>query len=91
MDCNFSNPVNASGSRPSAGEYWQFASATCQEIYITKIEDGQGNFYYVDARITYGDFFIAVFLILFLVAFAWKAVFDFIVPKSFKAHSKLDV
>jgi hypothetical protein len=91
INCQFSQPVNYQGQPPLAGEPFQFNLMTCSDPYNLYYEDGQGQGFFLDSRISYGDLFVVTFLLLFLGIIIWKAVVDFILPKTIKPLRKGDI
>jgi hypothetical protein len=91
-ECQFFNPVNSAGTFPEVGEYWNFASSTCKKNidYLTLIKVGDAR-YFMDHRISYGEFFIVFFLLLFLCWGIFKALWGFVFPKFWKALSQRDL
>jgi len=90
FQCQLSQPVNASGTPPLSGEFWNFQNATCSVPYLSVATDTDAHFY-LDERITYGDIFLATFMLLFLLAGIFKVVWNFIVPKPVKLLTKNDL
>lgn len=90
FECQFSQPVNASGTLPVPGDFWQFQNATCSVPYLSVATDTDAHFY-LDERITYGDIFLAAFMLLFLLVGIFWVVWSFIVPKSVKLLTRNDL
>jgi hypothetical protein len=91
VSCEFSNPVNASGTAPIGDENWQFKNASCTPAYISLIDDGAGSHFYLDERFSYGDIFLGLFVIFFCLAYVFGVVWRFLVPISIKALTKNDL
>lgn len=91
-ECEFFNPVNSAGAFPETGEVWNFASSTCKKNidYLTLVQGGEAGFF-KDDRISYGEFFIVFFLLLFLCWGIFKALWGFVFPKFWKALSQRDL
>lgn len=91
ISCEYNTPLTASGTVPVEGEVWQFSNVNCDYPYFTLIENGEGQQFYVNEQINYGDFIIIVFLLIFLLIFLAKIIWDFLVPVNFKALTKNDL
>lgn len=91
IGCVYSNPLTASGVPPTGSEAWQFSTVSCSHPYISYIENGQGQYFYLDERISFGDLFIGFFLLIFLMFFIFKAVWTFFMPVSIKALTRNDL
>lgn len=89
--CEFSSPLNASGTPPVNNDFWQYSKATCTTPYITLIENGEGQSFYVNQQISYGDFMIITFLLLFLMYVLVRTVWNFLVPVSVRFLTKNDL
>lgn len=89
--CSFFNPQNASGSIPLFGEYWQFASSSCAVPFISNISDGSGTDFYLDKRISYGDVWLLIFILMFVIMKIFSIIWNFFVPKMIKALTKNDL
>lgn len=93
LDCDFFNPVNSEGNPPEAGECWNFASTSCHRHIdsLTLIEDTATTSFFLDAKISYGEFLIVFFLLFFLCFGIFKAFWGFIFPKLTKGLSQRDL
>lgn len=85
INCEFLEPVDID---PRAlFEEWAFSKIDCTgsldfssstlPTYLEKIESGEESFFYLDNRITSGDFLIVAFLIIFLISFSLTFIRDF--------------
>jgi len=82
IDCQFSNPVNYLGETPtSSDEFFQFQNLNCN-ITDEKTELIQENdkSFFLNKSISYGDFLIITFLLLFLIILSVKFILDFFIP-----------
>lgn len=78
--CNFSLPLNASGTFPNEGDFWQFSKATCTIDYLSKYDDGTNTIYFSQV-LDAGQVVIITFLILFLGFFIFKVIWNFFLGK----------
>lgn len=80
LNCQFSEPVNYTGSPPASGEPFAFSGMTCNSDQISGITNGTtGSNFYINKTLSYGDILILIFLILFfgwgVLRFCWNFVF----------------
>lgn len=88
ISCSFSIPLNATGTPPVGAEFWQYSTVVCNDHRIALIENGEGQSFYIDQQISYGDFLITTIILLAFMIWIVKLIWDFIVPLSMKILTK---
>jgi hypothetical protein len=78
MICDFTNPLTFDGSPATTGtDFWNYASATCQEAQIEQISNASNTFY-LRKEVSYGDLFVMFFLTVFIMFFVFDFLYRFI-------------
>jgi len=85
IDCELQSPLNWEGETPtSSADFWQYSEIKCesQNIEIDLIENATtGGEFFIKKSVSYGDFLIIVFLMIFLVFGILKFLSNFLIPK----------
>jgi len=85
IDCEFQSPKTWEDQTPtSSDDFWQYSELKCesQDIKIDLIENATtGAEFYLDKSVSYGDFLIIVFLMIFLIFGIMKFLVNFLIPK----------
>jgi len=87
IKCDFSIPLDYQGFTPlTEKNIWAFSKMECSgsldfststlPAYLEKIQDSEKSFF-LEKNISYGDFLIVAFLILFFVAFSVAGIREF--------------
>jgi len=79
----FSLPLTCEGCPPTTStDFWQYSKMEKVEERIEFIENATtGATFFLNKEITYGDFLIITFLVVFLVFGIMKFLIDFFIPK----------
>ncbi len=88
LECEFSDPKTFDGSpAETKQDFWQFSeiqcfgdldySTTTFPAYIERIENDDQNFF-LQKTISYGDFLMIAFFIVFFVGFSIMGIRDFV-------------
>jgi hypothetical protein len=77
MICDFSNPVNYTGSPPAAGDPFAFSQTTCGLSDTTEQITGSGTFW-INKEIDYGQILVLSFLLILIVAASIKFLWNFV-------------
>jgi len=90
-NCQFSQPQIFDGSTPTTStEIFNFAKADCsttdETLALIQSETTTSQFY-LSQTISYGDFLVLSFLILFLVLGITKFLIDWFIPKRINLKS----
>jgi hypothetical protein len=82
IDCQFSIPVNYLGETPtSSNEFFQFQKLNCNIIdEKTELIQENDKSFFLNKSISYGDFLIIIFLLLFLIILSVKFILNFFIP-----------
>lgn len=79
LNCQFSNPVNYTGSPPAAGEPFAFSGMTCSDDKFSLITNGNtGSNFYINKTLSYGDILILFFFIIFFAYGVFRFMWNFI-------------
>ena len=80
FQCQFSEPIDIGSSTPD----WEYSKVDC-ECYNSTTELvanlDTGAEFYLRKTISYGEFLISTFLLILVVAFIIKIIFDLEIPK----------
>lgn len=71
LNCAFSEPLEI------ATNSWAFSKMNCSSTMIDKITDGTSTFY-LEKTLSYGDFFVIFFYIVFILAGTLDFILRFI-------------
>jgi hypothetical protein len=78
LDCEFTTPLNYTGSPPADGEPFAFSEMSCNSDFFQKYENIEnGGLFYTQKTISYGDMLVLTFLILFFCAGVFKILWNF--------------
>lgn len=79
----FSLPLTCEGTPPTTStDFWQYSKMVKEEERIELIENATtGATFFLNKEITYGDFLIIVFLMLFLIFGIVRFFINFIMKK----------
>ena len=75
MNCEFSNPVNYTGSPPAEAEPFAFSTMICTSDTKEEIT-GAGDFW-ISKQLDYGQILILTFLLIFVVGAVVKFCWNF--------------
>jgi hypothetical protein len=76
IQCSYSVPLNATGTPPTGGDFWQYSQATCSVPYIAQYQSGTSTFY-LSNTIDGGQIILIVFVMMFFVAGIIKGLWSF--------------
>jgi hypothetical protein len=78
LNCQFSDPVNYTGSPPAEGEPFAFSGMSCSDDKFSLQANGtSGANFYIDKTISYGQILIIFFVLLFFVFGVFKMMWNF--------------
>jgi len=85
IECEFQTPKTWEDITPtSSDDFWQYSEIKCesQNIEIDLIQNATtGAEFFIKKSVSYGDFLIIVFLMIFLVFGVLKFLINFLIPK----------
>lgn len=83
MQCTFFNPVTFNDETPTTTQdFFQFKNANCTTTQTELIvNDENGNSFYLDKTISYGDTLLVTMIFLFLVFRIIGFLTDWFIPK----------
>jgi hypothetical protein len=82
MICNFTNPVDYTGTPPTAGEPFAFSIMTCDSHFTQITNADNGATFWVNQSLSYGDILILFFIIIFFVFSVFKLLWNFLYKNS---------
>jgi len=88
LNCILSDPKDFEGIAPTTEkDIWNYTKITCQgdldfststlPMYLEKIENSDNKNFFLQKTISYGDFLMIAFFIIFFVGFSIIAIRDF--------------
>ncbi|GAI16711.1 unnamed protein product, partial [marine sediment metagenome] len=81
--CELKIPKTFTGEAPSTStDFWQYSEIVCTSTETELIQNATtGAEFYLKKSISYGDFLIITFLVVFLIFGIAKFLINFIIPK----------
>jgi len=83
MICDFNTPKTFNGDSPATStDFWQYSQMECSSTQSILIENtSTGASFYIKKSISYGDFLVITFFLIFLIFAITKFLIDFLIPK----------
>ena len=78
IQCIYSVPLNATGTPPVEGEFWQYSQASCTIPYMTEYQSGTSTFY-LSNTIDGGEVLIFTIVLVVFVAGIVKGLWNFFI------------